>query len=381
MKIKRYFGSTTQEAMAKLKKELGSEAVILHTRKIKREGFFGFLKKPLIEIVAAIDEPEKVVSKPKSSIPKEIILPKPEIKDIFQIKNEAQQTLVTDEVKKLRETVENLVYNIETSTELKFPDELKSIHRILTENGVENSVATKLMQELVQEQKKLEYQYESKELMQKLLVKYLGNISPIALDGKQKIVFFIGPTGVGKTTTLAKIAAQYALVNKNRIGLITADTYRVAAVEQLKTYSEILNIPLKIIYEGVEIVEAIKDYYDKELILVDTAGRNHNSEDKIIELQEMLSCVKNPEVFLVLSSTTNYSSVIKIIEKYKSINDFKIIFTKLDESDNLGIILSTKYSFQNDLSYITTGQSVPEDIQLVNIDEVVKTLLKEQDYA
>lgn len=217
--------------------------------------------------------------------------------------------------------------------------------------------------------------------MTKILSKYLGKVSPISLDGKQKIVFFIGPTGVGKTTTLAKIAAQYALVNKNKIGLITADTYRVAAVEQLKTYSEILNIPLKIIYEGHEIVDAIKDYYDKELILVDTAGRNHNSKDKIIELTEMLAHVSNPEIFLVLSSTTNYNAIVKIIEKYSEINDFKLIFTKLDESENIGVVLSTKYNFDNELSYVTTGQSVPEDIQLVNIEEVVKTLLKEQHYA
>lgn len=381
MKIKRYFGNTTQEAMAKLKKELGSEAVILHTRKIKREGILGFLKKPLVEIVAAIEEPEKTTAKPKTSISKEPLMPKVEMKDIFQMKNEMHSSMVNDEVKRLRETVEHLVYNIESNGDVKLPDELKPMHKILVDNGVEAVVATKLMQELIQEQRKLDYNYDSKEMMTKILSKYLGKVSPISLDGKQKIVFFIGPTGVGKTTTLAKIAAQYALVNKNKIGLITADTYRVAAVEQLKTYSEILNIPLKIIYEGHEIVDAIKDYYDKELILVDTAGRNHNSKDKIIELTEMLAHVSNPEIFLVLSSTTNYNAIVKIIEKYSEINDFKLIFTKLDESENIGVVLSTKYNFDNELSYVTTGQSVPEDIQLVNIEEVVKTLLKEQHYA
>lgn len=381
MKIKRYFGNTTQEAMAKLKKELGSDAVILHTRKIKREGILGFLKKPLVEIVAAIEEPEKTTAKPKTSISKEPLMPKVEMKDIFQMKNEMHNSMVNDEVKRLRETVEHLVYNIESNGDVKLPDELKPMHKILVDNGVEAVVATKLMQELIQEQRKLDYNYDSKEMMTKILSKYLGKVSPISLDGKQKIVFFIGPTGVGKTTTLAKIAAQYALVNKNKIGLITADTYRVAAVEQLKTYSEILNIPLKIIYEGHEIVDAIKDYYDKELILVDTAGRNHNSKDKIIELTEMLAHVSNPEIFLVLSSTTNYNAIVKIIEKYSEINDFKLIFTKLDESENIGVVLSTKYNFDNELSYVTTGQSVPEDIQLVNIEEVVKTLLKEQHYA
>lgn len=381
MKIKRYFGNTTQEAMAKLKKELGSDAVILHTRKIKREGILGFLKKPLVEIVAAIEEPEKTTAKPKTSISKEPLVPKVEMKDIFQMKNEMHSSMVNDEVKRLRETVEHLVYNIESNGDIKLPDELKPMHKVLVDNGVEAVVATKLMQELIQEQKKLDYNYDSREMMTKILSKYLGKVSPISLDGKQKIVFFIGPTGVGKTTTLAKIAAQYALVNKNKIGLITADTYRVAAVEQLKTYSEILNIPLKIIYEGHEIVDAIKDYYDKELILVDTAGRNHNSKDKIIELTEMLAHVSNPEIFLVLSSTTNYNAIVKIIEKYSEINDFKLIFTKLDESENIGVVLSTKYNFDNELSYVTTGQSVPEDIQLVNIEEVVKTLLKEQHYA
>lgn len=377
MKIKRYFGNTNREAMTKLKKELGENAVILHTRKIKQSGLLGFLKKPLIEIVAAIDDVEPMTkTTKKTKRTNDSFVEKP-IESLFTDKQKNNE--VNKEVVKLRKTVESFMYNMEKNgSEIgEFPVEVKLLHKKLLNNGIEHNISTKLLNELVQEYSKLEGRIEYNDLLQRLLKKHLGKVTPITLEQKQKIVLFVGPTGVGKTTTLAKIAAQYALVNREKIGLITADTYRIAAVEQLKTYSEILDIPLKIIYDSSEITEAINDYYDKELILVDTAGRSHKNNEKIIELKEMLTLIKEPEIFLVLSSTTNYTTVKSIIDKYSFIDNYKLIFTKLDESDNYGIIMSTCYDFKNSLSYITTGQSVPEDIKLANTSEIAKSLLEE----
>ncbi|MCT4663110.1 MAG: flagellar biosynthesis protein FlhF [Tissierellales bacterium] len=389
MKIKRYFGNTNKEAMDKLKKELGENAVILHTRKIKRPGMLSFLRKPLVEIVAAIDEENREPQ--KSKLQESQKLQKTQIKKenrsksqlntdlLFEGVSKSKERIADDEVVKLRQTVESLVSSIENTREDTgvYPEEVKLLQKRLTSNGLDYENTTKILNELMREHAKIEGRINYENLLIKLLKKHLGPVKPITLNNKQKIVIFVGPTGVGKTTTLAKIAAQYALVNKEKIGLITADTYRIAAVEQLKTYSEILGIPLKIIYDGSEIVEAVQDYYDKELILVDTAGRSHKNNDKVKELKEMLGQVKDPEIFLVLSSTTNKNTIDGIIETYKFINDYKLIFTKLDESDNYGIVMSTCYEKANPLSYITTGQSVPEDIKLANIDEIAKSLLGE----
>lgn len=381
MKIKRYFGNTNKEAMDKLKRELGENAVILHSRKIKRPGMLSFFRKPLIEIVAAIDEEKNDDSlklKKREEKKKENKRTNQLNTDLLFKKNEPKREK-DDEVVKLRQTVESLVYSIENNRDEAsvYPDEVKALHRRLLENGLDYENTTKILSELMREHSKLEGRMNYEDLLVKIIKKHLGPVKPITLNKKQKIVIFVGPTGVGKTTTLAKIAAQYALVNKEKIGLITADTYRIAAVEQLKTYSEILGIPLKIIYDGSEIVEAVEDYYDKELILVDTAGRSHKNGDKIQELKEMLGQVNDPEIFLVLSSTTNKATIDGIIDTYQFINDYKLIFTKLDESDNYGIVMSTCYDKKNPLSYITTGQSVPEDIKLANIEEIAKSLLGE----
>lgn len=389
MKIKRYFGNTNKEAMDKLKKELGENAVILHTRKIKRPGMLSFLRKPLVEIVAAIDEENREPQKTKLQESQKMQRiqtekanrPKTQLNTdiLFEGVNKNKDRVADDEVVKLRQTVESLVSSIENTRDdaVVYPEEVKVLQKRLTSNGLDYENTTKILNELMREYDKIEGRINYENLLMKLLKKYLGPVKPITLNNKQKIVIFVGPTGVGKTTTLAKIAAQYALVNKEKIGLITADTYRIAAVEQLKTYSEILGIPLKIIYDGSEIVEAVQDYYDKELILVDTAGRSHKNNDKVKELKEMLGQVKDPEIFLVLSSTTNKNTIDGIIETYKFINDYKLIFTKLDESDNYGIVMSICYEKENPLSYITTGQSVPEDIKLANIEEIAKSLLGE----
>ena len=187
---------------------------------------------------------------------------------------------------------------------------------------------------------------------------------------------FLGPTGVGKTTTLAKIAADYSLNHKKKIGFITADTYRIAAVEQLKTYAEILNIPISVIYTPQEIKEAIANYSDKELILVDTAGRSHKNAEQFAELKMLVASAQADEVFLVLSCNLGRTACKEIINHYSFINNYKLLFTKLDEAPVPGIILNARYATGKRLSYTTAGQSVPDDIEVADVENIVRSILR-----
>ena len=194
-------------------------------------------------------------------------------------------------------------------------------------------------------------------------------------NGKPVTVIFVGPTGVGKTTTLAKIAANYLLNKKKTVGLITADTYRIAAVEQLKTYAEILGIPVTVVYTPAEMKEAVGLHADKDLILIDTAGRSHKNKAQFEELKALIAASEADEVYLVLSAVTSPRNCREILNHYSFLKEYKLLFTKTDETPVLGIILNVRYMTGKSLSYITTGQSVPDDIETANIDKITKNLI------
>jgi flagellar biosynthesis protein FlhF len=205
-----------------------------------------------------------------------------------------------------------------------------------------------------------------------ILKDYLGNPYIISNNSrKQNVIIFVGPTGVGKTTTLAKLAAKQTIMNKRSVAFITADTYRIAAVDQLKTYSEILDVPLTVIYEPNEVKDAIEKYSDKDYIFIDTAGRNHRNKELLKEVTSILEYVESPEIFLLLSLTTSYKNIEDIIKSYQFLDDYSLIFTKADETSCFGNILNAKFITSKPISYLTTGQSVPDDIEIADIDKIV----------
>ena len=186
---------------------------------------------------------------------------------------------------------------------------------------------------------------------------------------------FVGPTGVGKTTTIAKIASYFTLNLNKKVALITADTYRIAAVEQLRTYANILNIPIKVVYTAQELNEAIGFFKEKDIILVDTAGRSFNNNEHQDEIVELVNKIKEKEVFLVLSLTTKYKDLVSITKAYERIPEYKIVFTKLDETSSYGNILNIKRKTGVKLSYVTFGQNVPDDISELNPHVIAKKIL------
>jgi flagellar biosynthesis protein FlhF len=194
---------------------------------------------------------------------------------------------------------------------------------------------------------------------------------------KKKYVFFIGPTGVGKTTTIAKIASTLKLSGKAKVALITSDTYRIAAVEQLKTYANILGTPLKVVYSSEEMEKTKEELKAYDLVLIDTAGRSHNNPEQKEDLQRLLATVpeEQREVYLVMSATTKYKDLVKIAQSYSEIAKYSLIFTKLDETDAIGNIFNLRMVTGAPLSYMTWGQNVPDDIGKVDAQKMAKQLL------
>ena len=188
----------------------------------------------------------------------------------------------------------------------------------------------------------------------------------------------IGPTGVGKTTTIAKIASKYKVEHDRKVAFFTADTYRIAATEQLRVYANILDAPMSIIYSPEEMNEAIAGAADSDLIFVDTAGFSHRNEEQRNDIKKLIDSVSTEyekEVYLVLSATTKYKDLLEITKSYHKISDYKLIFTKLDETSTYGNILNVKLYSGADLSYVTNGQNVPDDIEIFDTQKIVKQLL------
>ena len=255
----------------------------------------------------------------------------------------------------------------------------KVLYKVLLDNEVDEIYINQFMDDLDRVSHStngLDYLISS--VYQKMILK-LGQPEVISLTkNKPKVVFFIGPTGVGKTTTIAKIASRFKVEQEKKVALLTADTYRIAAAEQLRTYANILDTPLSIIYTPEDIGKEIEKFADYDLVLVDTAGFSHKNDGQREDMKRPLKNLPaqyERQIYLVLSATTKYKDLIEITDIYDEFCDFHLIFTKLDETSAYGNILNIKLHTGAQLSYVTTGQNVPDDIEVVDTQKLVKLLL------
>lgn len=350
-----------QEAMAQVKLELGRDAVILNTRKFRKGGFLGFFGQEKVEVMAAVDNSVPASStKPKAAEQLETAI------NMTQ-KTAALQSELTD----MRELMEQVLNRLPTADKKESP-----IITYLLERDVDLPVAETLAAGLPSGS------LVNNEPLKKLLYNKICNFFPridgitIPNDGC-KTVALIGPTGVGKTTTIAKLAAHFAIKENCKVALITADTYRIAAVEQLKTYADILEIPIEIVYTSADLMAALTLHQDKDLVLIDTAGRSPGNDEHLAELQSLLAINPYIETHLVLSATTKTKDALQIIKKFAICAPQKLLFTKVDEASNVGTILNIIYHFPTILSYITTGQNVPDDIEMVNAEKLADLMLRD----
>ena len=397
MVIKKFQAPTEAEAILKAKEELGSGAVVLNEKTIKHRGLAKLFKQDYVEITAALEEkvyvtgdiPQKAISdavkaNTAANNSSDILYEQGQKTSAIEEKLDNLQSLleskIKDEIEGFREEERE-----ERQKKNEEEDERQQIIKLIYNQMIKNEVDEKYANQIIAEvqpaiKKDTNVDTILASIYQKIILK-LGQPRTIILNEEhQKVVFFIGPTGVGKTTTIAKIAAHFKLNKNVKVALTTADTYRIAAVEQLKTYANIIDVPLKVIYTIEEFNQAVRDYSMYDLILVDTAGHSHKNEDQCGELYHLLEdCTLAEDIekenYLVLSATTKYKDLLKINDVFGRVDDYGIIFTKIDETLCLGNILNLRLYSKAPLSYIADGQSVPDDISTIDPQMIAKNIM------
>ncbi len=411
MRVKTFTGKTEEETLIKVKEELGEEAVVLNIKKINKKGFFNILNNSRVEIMAAVDNSQVKKSSNlenfknikidnNSSLPNDDFSEKLKlagkrignteseiINEDFVIKEkEAVINQLNDKIKKSDELISTLTKDI---LELSDKGDIKQNSRftnpykeeafnILLEQNVLEGIAISILSEIDDDiVTSLEV---CKRLLYKKIIDIISEPEVININlysrKREKVVFFMGPTGVGKTTTIAKLASKFILEENMVVGLITSDTYRIAAVEQLRTYAKILDIDLNVVYNKNDMISSYNNMINsKDLVFVDTAGRSHRNEENINELVELMNVVDESDKYLVLSLTTKSDDLIDIVQTYSKYFDFKILLTKADETITLGTVLNICYVTNKKVSYITNGQTVPNDIYLLEAESVAKSIL------
>ena len=368
-------------ALARVKRDLGPEAVILHTRNFKTGGFLGFGGRPVVEITASA----QVNVLPRKLRPS-IIGPQPRgpapMTDGAVQKNAVDSPALrklTGEVNGLSRMVEELLRDSRLNRTEGMPQPFLAAYQLLIENQVAEDIASQLIDEI--KHSVPHEQWEDPPVMRSALAAQIANMVPTAgplemsSDDRPNVVVLVGPTGVGKTTTIAKLAAQYSLRMNKRVGLVTLDTYRIAAVDQLRTYAEILNVPLKVVLSPSELDDAIREMSDFDLVLVDTAGRSQNDAIRLNELKRFLAELRSKEVHLVLSTTSNQANLLQAAERFCGLGVDRIIFTKLDESVGVGVMLNGIRRVNRKISYLTNGQEVPDHIRVGRPEDVADLIL------
>lgn len=380
MIIKKYEAETEKEAILLARNELGKDAIVMNIKTVKPRGIYRFFRKPTVEVTAAVDDTPKKEVRKKEETP----LTRG-FSQAFVEQEEAtlKENAIEKKLNNLQDLLEKQLSTVnseeEKQEELSQNEEyLLLIFNQLIENEVDEVYAKQIIDEIKGTLKKdAPVDHILTNVYQKLVLK-LGEPKFIDLqNSEKKFIFFIGPTGVGKTTTIAKIASHLKLKENAKVALITSDTYRIAAVEQLRTYASILGVPLSVVYTKEELEQEKQKYEDYDVVLIDTAGRSHRNEEQKEDLIELINTVdeKEREVFLVLSATTKYKDLVRITETYNIIDDFSIIFTKLDETTCIGNILNIKLLTNASLSYTTWGQNVPDDFGCMDSQSIAKKLL------
>jgi len=281
-----------------------------------------------------------------------------------------QDTQMAEELKAVRQLVEQVVQSQKTTEvftqsppEENLPDPLVEHYSALIQQEIACELANELIRGLDPRDTD-DVQQTLREEIAKLLPTDpdAGELKPTD-DGRPRTIALVGPTGVGKTTTVAKLAATFKLKQNKKVGLITADTYRIAAVEQLRTYAGIIGLPLEVVSGPDELAAAIQRMSTMDVILIDTAGRSQRNADRLDELAQLVDTAQPHETHLVLSSTVSQRVLLEIVERFDQIKTDRLIFTKLDEAVTCGVLLNVAQKVNKPLSYITTGQEVPHQIE------------------
>ncbi|OXS63239.1 flagellar biosynthesis protein FlhF [Bacillus sp. V-88] len=377
MKVKKYTAPSMNEAMKKVRAELGEDAVILNSKVSYTGGFIGLFKKKMIQVIAAID-PEVENEKLEISRVKTKQASSPVIQPALEKEQHDSNRMVETELKELKQMISSM--NSRNHFE-KFSDDVKEVLLHLKKQDVSDAtlfqlgdaMEEKIKSESVQTVNKDEWAYKE---VKRFFHQFLKEITFGGISYNRKYINVIGPTGVGKTTTLAKMAAEAVIEKRMKIAFITTDTYRIAAIEQLKTYAGLLNVPVEVVYKMEDFKKAIEKFVDYDHVFIDTAGRNFRERKYVEDLQKIIDFDHHMETYLVLSLTSKERDMREIISQFSSIDIDRFIFTKSDETSSYGSMINMMSEAKIGAAYVTNGQDVPEDITEVKEDEIVSMLMK-----
>lgn len=386
MDVRTYRAPTMQAALAMVRQELGPDAAVLHTREIERRRLFGLLAGDRqIEVTASagVNVPSRLPPVEPTAPSLVDYAPARPARPVPPVPRFAPERVPpTDDMKGQLNELQAMVRQLCRQSDRRQPQDLpESLFRLFTDL-IEADLNEDLARELVE---RVRAEASGTELADPVLAKArvaqiveseIRVTGPLSVSrGTQRLVALIGPTGVGKTTTIAKLAANYRLKEKRRVGLITVDTYRIAAVEQLRTYADIIDLPMQVVSSPREMREAVRGMSHLELVLIDTAGRSPKDDVKIRELRAFLTEAGADDVHLVLSSVANLRTLQQTAARFASVGTTALILTKLDEATGLGNALPLLRSCKLPLSYLTNGQNVPDDIEIADPRRMARQIL------
>ena len=378
MQIKRFEAKNMTSALRLIKDELGPDAVILSARSLRQgKGFFGSMKYAGVEVTAAIDN-QRLLMKNSNSAGRKSIYSNWErvrFRDPYRIE---KKEVIRGTGYPGQNPVERQRYHPERkSNSGKNYKTLSSIYQQILSQEVDRSIASELIEEINRIPAPLENL--SGEDLRSHFTSILEEMG-VMVDrdafaaGNSRIVAFVGSTGVGKTTTIAKLAALQSRRFKKRVALITLDNYGIAAIEQLNTYAQIIGIPLETAVNVAELKRSIKKCKDKELIIIDTPGINPQNYKLIQDFKGYFAKLSDMQTHLVLSATTKEKDLIGITEVFKEMNIHRLLFTKIDESTTYGNMVNLLIRTKIPLSFLGCGRKVPDDIEAGSTEKLVDLL-------
>lgn len=331
-----------QDTIFKVKADLGSDAIILNTRKFKQGGFFGLFGRKKVEILAGLEEKNRSSDTGREALK--------EINDLKQMINDLQWE--------------------SSQKEISGPE--GTVYEYLLQQGVKESLCSRFAQGL-----NVEENDDLLEHTRRKIEDFIGPAAPIRVQEGRKVVMLVGPTGVGKTTTVAKLAARFALEGEEHsVALVTSDTYRIAAVQQLQTYSDIIDIPLEVVYDPEELKQVLNGRFKSyELVFIDTAGSSWDDQIQLGRLKNFRDIKEIDEVHLLLGLNTRSEDISVITEKFSLLRPDRVLLSKIDETCSYGNILNIRDKIDLSYSYITNGQDVPDDIEMARKEKLADYLL------
>lgn len=392
MDVKTYRAATMHEALRIVRRDLGPDAAVLHTREVRSGLLLGWLGgRRQIEVTASAEvnvpsrlPPGRAVEQAAVAVHGSTGYGSPSARvaadtaghgpqDQPELSHEVQGQLAN-----LQSMVQELSRRARGNDRRDLPEQLFRLFAELLDADLSEDLARELVERIRCEAPGAEWADPvlAKARIARMIEADIRIAGPVSVvPGQRRLVALVGPTGVGKTTTIAKLAANYRLKEKRRVGLITVDTYRIAAVEQLRTYAEIIDLPMQVVSTPREMREAVRQMGDLDLILMDTAGRSPRDEVRIQELKAFLTEAGADEVHLVLSAVASGRTLEQTAERFAAVGTTALVLTKLDEATTLGNVFPVLRSSKLPLSYVTNGQNVPDDIETADAHRLARLIL------